>query len=72
LNGNTEVVVLEGVFAYVNYHVVLADYTPLPIPIGYFTTEPKTISSIMQLVNEYVDGISSFDNSNNYGKLIDL
>jgi hypothetical protein len=72
LNGNTEVVVLEGVFAYVNYHVVLADYTPLPIPIGYFTTEPKIISSIMTHVNEYVDGISSFDNPNNFGKLIEL
>ena len=72
LNGNTEVVVLDGVFAYVNYHVVLADYTPLPVPIGYFTTEPKVISSIMKLVNDYVDGISSFDNPNKFGKLTEL
>lgn len=72
LSGNTEIFVLEGVFACVTYHVTLPDYTPLPVPIGYFTTDNSSIEDILMVANDYIGGISSFESPNKYGKLIEL
>ncbi|MEZ8773593.1 hypothetical protein AB4453_19760 [Vibrio atlanticus] len=69
LGGSVEVIVLEGTFAVVCYHVSRPETHPVSIPVGFVTTNLKLINAISDIAFDYVDGSSSFNKKHNLGLL---
>lgn len=69
LGGSVEVIVLEGTFAVVCYHVSRPETHPVSIPVGFITTDVKLINTISGIAYEYLDGSSSFNKMHNLGLL---
>ncbi len=69
-DGSVEVLVLEGEFAAVSYHLAMPDISPVHIPLGFFTTDQKLIANIVSVVNEFLSDSVSHDKPNLIGKLI--
>ncbi|SUO97801.1 hypothetical protein [Suttonella ornithocola] len=68
LDGNTEILFLEGEFAVVCYHTKLPAY-PVTLPIGFFITEKNKVSSISKLAINYLSEYLSEDMSKDFGLL---
>ncbi|TQP51291.1 hypothetical protein [Vibrio cholerae] len=69
LGGSVEVVVLEGTFAVVCYHVSSPETHPVSIPVGFITTDLKLINTISNIAQDYIGGSSSFNKKHNLGLL---
>ncbi|EGU9030726.1 TPA: hypothetical protein RQJ47_002758 [Vibrio vulnificus] len=68
-DGSVEVLVLEGEFAAVSYHLALPDISPVHIPLGFFTTDQKLIANIVRIANEFLKSSASNCQPNLIGKL---
>lgn len=69
LEGNVEVLLIPGRMAVVSYHISRPDSLPVSLPVGYLTTDEKKVSVVTKLVDEYINGVISFDNPRNLGPL---
>ncbi|GAL02468.1 hypothetical protein JCM19237_5361 [Photobacterium aphoticum] len=69
LGGGVEVIVLEGTFAVVCYHISRPETHPVSIPVGFITTDLKLINTISDIMCDYIDGSSSFNKMHNLGLL---
>jgi len=69
LDGNVEVLLIPGRMAVVSYHISRPDSLPVSLPIGYLTTDEKKVSVVTKLVEEYVNGVISYDNPRDLGPL---
>ena len=67
LDGNVEILHLEGQLSVVSYHFSLPEQFPVPVPIGFLTTDKEKVKKIGSLVSEYLGGIESFDKPNDCG-----
>ena len=67
-DGNVEVLILEGEFAAVSYHLALPNISPVHIPLGFFTTDQKLVAKITGVVNEFKSDSVSYDKPNLIGK----
>jgi len=69
LGGSIEVLILEGTFAVVCYHVSRPETHPVSIPVGFVTSNLKLINTISEIAFDYINGSSSFNNRHNLGLL---
>ncbi|WP_109406200.1 hypothetical protein [Proteus faecis] len=69
LGGSVEVILLEGNFAAVCYHISRPETHPVSIPVGFITTNLKLIKTIADITFDYLDGSSSFNKKHNLGLL---
>ncbi len=69
LGGSVEILVLEGVFAVVCYHVSRPDTLPVTLPVGFVTSDLKLINKISEVAFDYIKGTSPFNNNNDLGLL---
>ncbi len=67
LGGSVEVLLFEGEFAVVVYHVSLRDSYPVSFPVGFISTEIDFVSSIGRLVKACIEGTSGFEQPNDCG-----
>ena len=67
LGGSVEVMLFEGEFVVVVYHVSLPDSYPVSFPIGFISTDEDVVASIGRIVMAYVKGNSGFDRPNDCG-----
>lgn len=68
-NGTTEVLLLQGSFAVVFYHLSIPSISNISIPLGFITTEKKLVGKIESMTREYLNGTIGFDNPIDLGKL---
>ena len=68
-DGSVEVLLLENEFAAVSYHLLVPDFSPVHIPLGYFTKDKQLIKRISQVVNDYLEGSLTHDKPNLIGSL---
>lgn len=71
LNGNTEILFLENTFAMVCYHAKLPVY-PVPLPIGFFTTQLDEVKKIGCLIENYLNETMYSDHSEHEIKMKDF
>ena len=72
LNGNTEIIILEGHFLGICYHAKLPQYD-VTVPIGFYTCVPEKINTVFQLIKGYLNSTNyEDDDTNDYGKLVAL
>lgn len=64
LGGNVEIMVLEGSFAIVCYHIKLPDNYDVTLPIGFMTTDKDAINLINIVVDNYLKELIFDDDSN--------
>ncbi len=69
LGGNVEVMLFEGEFVVVLYHVSLPDSYPVSLPIGFISADKDVVSSIGRLVRTYLEDSSGFERPNDCGLL---
>jgi len=69
LDGNVEIMLLKGNLAVVIYHYVQPSKFPVPIPVGFITTEKKELESIGAYVYGYLKGMSSHEKPNDCGPI---
>ncbi|NRF64795.1 hypothetical protein [Vibrio coralliilyticus] len=69
LDGNVEILHLEGELAAVIYHFAQPETLPVTMPLGFISTDKATVSKIGKLVIDYVAGSSSFDKPNDCGSI---
>ncbi|MDE1244025.1 hypothetical protein L9W94_18165, partial [Vibrio aestuarianus] len=69
LDGNVEILHLEGELAVVIYHFAQPETLPVTMPLGFISTDKATVSKIGKLVIDYVAGSSSFDKPNDCGSI---
>lgn len=69
LGGSVEVIILEGTFAVVCYHVSRPETHPVSIPVGFITTDLRLINTISNIAQDYISGSSSFNKKHNLGLL---
>ena len=68
-DGSVEVLLLDNEFAAVSYHLSLPDLSPVHVPLGFFTTNPKLVAKIASVANEFLKGSVSHGKPNLIGKL---
>jgi hypothetical protein len=69
LNGCVEVIFMEDQFVTVLYHLAKPDLLPVTMPVGFISKDKSIVRKIQSLANDYVDGMKSFDQPNNFGAL---
>lgn len=69
LGGSVEVIVLDGTFAVVCYHISRPETHPVSIPVGFITTDLKLINRISDIAQDYLESSSSFNKKHNLGLL---
>src|SRR5690606_17749942 len=69
MDGNVEVLHLQNEFVSVVYHLSIPEQSPVSIPVGFLSTNKILVAGIGKLLSGYVDGISSFEKSNDCGYL---
>lgn len=67
LDGNVEVMLLEGELVVVVYHMSLPESYPVSLPLGFISEDSEIVSAIGRLVKTYVQGSSGFDRPNDCG-----
>jgi len=72
LEGNVEVLVLPDRLAAVSYHVSRPESLPVTLPLGFLTADPQAVKVITELVEDYTNGVVSFDNPRDIGPLSQL
>ncbi len=72
LGGNIEILHLEGELVAVVYHFSQPESLPVTMPLGFISTDKKTVEKIGRIVSDYLDGSSSFDKSNDCGAINSL
>jgi len=60
---------MEDQFVTVLYHLTKPDLLPVTMPVGFMSKDKSIVRKIQSLVNDYVDGMRSFDQPNNLGSL---
>lgn len=72
LNGNTEIMILEGEFAIICYHLVL-DSCDVTIPVGMFSRDSVFIQKIFDVLQRYLNCLNHDDREKSptfdFGKL---
>jgi hypothetical protein len=71
LGGNVEVLYLKDELVVV-YHISQSDIFPASIPLGFISSNKDTIKKVAFLVEEYLNGGSSFEKSNDCGLISTL
>jgi hypothetical protein len=72
MDGNVEVLLLPGYMAVICYHISRPEIIPASLPVGYITTDVIKIEVITRLVQDYINGVISFDNPRDLGPLREL
>lgn len=72
LGGSVEVMVFEGEFVVVIYHVSSRDSYPVSFPVGFISAVKDDVVSVGRLVNAYVEGISGYDRPNDCGSISEI
>lgn len=72
LSGNVEVLLLSNRLAAVSYHISRPESLPVTLPLGFITVDPERVRVITGLVEDYISGVSSFDNPRDLGPLSQL
>lgn len=67
LGGCVEVLLFEGEFVVVVYHVSLRDSYPVSVPVGFISAEQDVVVSLGKLVRAYIEGTSGFERPNDCG-----
>lgn len=67
LGGSVEVLHFEGEFVVIVYHVSLSDSYPVSFPVGFISAEKDVVSSVGQLVAEYIGSAAGFEQPNDCG-----
>ena len=60
---------MEDQFVTVLYHLAKPDLLPVTMPVGFISKDKSIVRKIQSLANDYVDGMKSFDQPNNFGAL---
>ena len=69
MDGNVEVLYLEGEMITIIYHFSQPERLPVSIPVGFISTNKEMIFKLGKLLLDYVDGSSSFDKPNDCGHI---
>lgn len=69
LEGNVEILLLEGELVVVVYHLSLPGSYPVSLPIGFMSKNPKHILSATALVEGYLQGSAGFEKPNDMGAI---
>lgn len=69
LDGNVEILHLEDEVTVVIYHFAQPETLPVTMPLGYMTTNKKSVKQLGKLVDDYIKGSSAFDKPNDCGAL---
>ena len=72
MDGNVEVILLEGELVVVLYHVSYPESLPVSLPIGFISTDKNVIKSVGKIIKEYLSGQSAFDKPHDCGSLKEL
>ncbi|MCU7281718.1 hypothetical protein OC926_17865 [Pseudomonas peradeniyensis] len=72
LGGAVEVLYLENCFVAVVYHVSQSDILPVTMPVGFVSRDHSTVSHVGGLISNYINGIGSCGEPNNFGRLSEL
>ncbi len=71
-DGNVEVIHLEDELVVVIYHFSHPEALPVSMPVGFISTDEDLVTKLGNLVFEYIEGMSSFDNANDCGYIASL
>jgi len=69
LDGNVEIIHLEGELVAVVYHFSKPEALPVSMPIGFISTNKTIVERVGRIARDYVDGSSSFDKPNDCGAI---
>ena len=69
LDGNVEILHLENELSVVIYHISQAETLPVTMPLGFITTNKKSVKIIGALITEYLKSSSGFDKPHDCGFL---
>lgn len=69
LDGNVEMFHLENELVVVIYHFSLPETLPVTMPLGFISTDKAIVTKLGNIMREYIDGSTSFDNPNDCGRL---
>lgn len=69
LDGDVEIILVENHFVVVCYHISRPESVPVSLPVGFVSTDKTVVSKIQNITFEYINGVSSYDNPNDIGKL---
>lgn len=72
MGGGIEMLLLEGKFAVVVYHILIPDQYSVTVPIGFITEDRSMVTALGELLKGYIMGAASFDRLNNCGPIADL
>jgi len=72
LDGNIEILHIKGELVVVVYHFWQPELLPVTMPVGFISTDKTTVEKIGRIVNDYVDGNSSFDKPNDCGAIASM
>jgi len=69
LDGNVEILHLENELSVVIYHISQPETLPVTMPLGFITTNKKSVKIIGALITEYLKSSSGFDKPHDCGFL---
>ena len=72
LDGNVEVLLYPKRWAAVSYHVSRPESLPVTLPVGFITADPESVRVITGLVDDYINGVVSFEDPRDLGPLKQL
>ena len=72
LGGSVELIVLPDRFALISYHIMNPEVSPVPMPLGFYTTDVKEVNKIESLLSGYLQSPQGFDHSIDLGPLSKL
>lgn len=70
MDGNVEIIYFKDSMVVVVYHISYPESLPVTLPVGFISTDEKTVSKIGRILINYIEGYSSFDKPNNCGTII--
>ncbi|MBU0539730.1 MAG: hypothetical protein KKF24_00555 [Gammaproteobacteria bacterium] len=72
LDGNVEILHLEGELVVVIYHLIQPDIFPVSMPLGFISTNKAAVNKVGKLVFDYVNGVSSFEKVHDCGSIFSI
>lgn len=72
LEGNVEMLLMEGELAVVIYHFSQPTKYPVSMPLGFVSTKKSVVQKIGEVAFRYVESSSGFGKPNDCGKILDI
>ena len=72
LEGNVEMLLMEGELAVVIYHFSQPTKYPVSMPLGFVSTKKSVVKKICEVAFHYLESGSAFGKPNDCGKILDI